>query len=930
MSAIARSLLAGFAMVLVSLPSYAAVLTVGPGGGYSTISGALATLIGAGGEHEIRVAAGVTSGPIAIANGQTIGVVAISGGWNAAFTTRSDDPSLTVLDGGGAGPVVDVNLTGGSLQLTGLDIRNGASSTGGAGVSAQLHNGSGLIIINCRIEDNRGDGSGGVEGGGLNVWVTDNSALNLGDTVVLGNQVHSTGSVAAGGGAKLNFDAMSTGLIHGCRFVANHASTENNQATGGGVYLTTYGSASVQFRDNLVADNTLAAPAGSGAVATGAALWASDSSVLSAMRNVLLGNGGTSETNRFQASVIAGGASQNTLSDSVVAASDNAGTGGIEAYGHGGTVKIINTTVAENAYFGFESQGGSSAVLLANCIVYGNAGGDTNADAQVTQDHDLIGTDPLFVDPSHGDLRVRDGSPAIDAGSDAERAGLDTIDLMGLPRTQEAAVDCGAHEHRTSTTRVAAVTHTIGFNGTPWRSDIAVSNPSSSDAEVAYTYREGGNEQTISDTVPAGASMGWRDFLVDRFAKSPSATETGSLQVYSSNPALLVSSRTYANPAEATPPAGIGTFGQYLDGLGPESFVPYFGRAVLPLLRNDADFYTNIGFLNAGPTCNVVVQLYDGNGAAIGSMLQRSVGAGEWGQINDVFSAAGAGQHGAAYAFVGVESPGDQVWFYASVIDRRTKDPTTIPVVQYTYAPHSYRLPAAAHLSGAGGTPWRTALELVNVSTLDETVTLIFRGAATLTRTVALPANHTMVWNDLLVDLFGLSPAASDSGSVEIQSDQAVVAAARSYADMGAAGTYGQYLPPAMLDRDGITPEAPGTLQHIRADAHFYTNVGLVNLGAKDTQVRVTLRNGNGATIGSPVTTTVPQGRWVQVNDIFTVAGAGTVSFATATIEVLTPGGVVSGYASVIDRDSRDPTTVPLLQPFAIWPGIGDPHEPVG
>jgi len=82
--------------------------------------------------------------------------------------------------------------------------------------------------------------------------------------------------------------------------------------------------------------------------------------------------------------------------------------------------------------------------------------------------------------------------------------------------------------------------------------------------------------------------MGWQDFLVDRFGKSPSTTETGSLQVYSSNPALLVSSRTYANPAEATPPAGIGTFGQYLGGLSPESFVPYFGRAVVPLLRNDA------------------------------------------------------------------------------------------------------------------------------------------------------------------------------------------------------------------------------------------------------------------------------------------------------------------------------------------------------
>ncbi len=390
----------------------------------------------------------------------------------------------------------------GIVILTGLDIRNGASTLGGAGVWAQLHNGSGLIISNCRIEDNRADGSGDVEGGGLSVWVTDSSALNLGDTVVLGNQVHSTDSGAAGGGAELSFESTSTGLIHGCRFVGNHAAAENNQETGGGVFL---------------------------------------------------GNGGTSPTQRVQASVIASGTSQNTFSDSVVAASDSADTGGVESYGYGGTVKIINTTVAENAYFGPQSQGNRSAVLLANCIVYGNAGGDSNGDAHVTQDHNLIGTDPLFVDAMHGDFRVRDGSPAIDAGSDAQRTDLDTIDLMGLPRSQAGSVDCGAHEHRTSTTRVAAVTHTIGFNGTPWRSDIAVSNPSASDASVAYTYRQGGNAQTISGTVPAGATMSWQDFLVDRFGKSPSVTETGSLQVYSSNPALLVSSRPTLSSGSKAP-----------------------------------------------------------------------------------------------------------------------------------------------------------------------------------------------------------------------------------------------------------------------------------------------------------------------------------------------------------------------------------------
>ncbi len=931
-STVTRSVLTCLSIILCSGSSFAGVLTVGPGGTYPSVSAALATLIGAGGDNEIRVAAGVVSGPIALASDQTIGIVTISGGWNADFTTRSDDPSLSVLDGGGTGPVVNVILNSGKLILNGLTIRDGASALsggGGGGVAAQAYTGAGLIIENCRIEENRCESAADVSGAGLRVLVSDSGAFDMGDTVVLDNVAHSTSGGSIGGGARVSLEGSASGRIHGCRFVGNQAVTEASQAIAAGVFVTTYDSASCELRDNLVADNAATGHNGHPATAAGAALWASDSSTIMAQRNVFLRNQIDANAGDLQVSLTTTETSQVTLADSVVASGANH-TGGVDAWNRGGALKIVNTTIAANTSYGLNSVQSAGTVSLDNCIIDGNSDGDTFIDGSVAQDHDLIGTDPLFVDPSHDDFRVRDGSPAIDAGSDADRAGLDTIDLMGLARSQGGAVDCGAHEHRTSTTRVAAVTHALGFNGTPWRSDIAVSNPSTTDVSVAYTYRRGGNTQTISDTVPAGTTMGWQDFLVDRFGKSSTDSETGALQVYSSNPALLVSSRTYANPAEATPPAGSGTFGQYLDGLKPESFVPYFGRAVIPLLRNDANFYTNIGFLNGGPTCNVSVQLYDHYGGAIGSTVQRSVSTGEWGQINDVFSAAGAGQHGAAYALVGVPSPGDEVWFYASVIDRRTKDPTTVPVVLFDYAPHSYRLPAAAHLAGAGGTPWRTTLALVNVSTQDETVTLVFRGAATISRTVSLPANHTKAWNDLLVDLFGLPPTSSDSGSVEIQSDKAVVAAARSYADMGAAGTYGQFLPPEMLDHDGITPQAPGTLQHIRRDAHFYTNVGLLNLGSKNTQVRITLRDTNGTTIGSPVTTTVPQARWLQVNDIFSAAGAGNVPLATATVEVLTPGGVVSGYASVIDRDSHDPTTVPLLQAFAVWPGLGDPHHPVG
>lgn len=53
--------------------------------------------------------------------------------------------------------------------------------------------------------------------------------------------------------------------------------------------------------------------------------------------------------------------------------------------------------------------------------------------------------EPVFVDRAAGDLRPAAGSPTIDAGSTDEHSG--GRDVAGLPRTQGAAADIGAHEH---------------------------------------------------------------------------------------------------------------------------------------------------------------------------------------------------------------------------------------------------------------------------------------------------------------------------------------------------------------------------------------------------------------------------------------------------------------------------------------------------
>jgi hypothetical protein len=57
-----------------------------------------------------------------------------------------------------------------------------------------------------------------------------------------------------------------------------------------------------------------------------------------------------------------------------------------------------------------------------------------------------IAADPRFVDAAHGNYRLADDSPLIDAGTDAPAGGAAESDLDGVARLQGAHLDIGAYE----------------------------------------------------------------------------------------------------------------------------------------------------------------------------------------------------------------------------------------------------------------------------------------------------------------------------------------------------------------------------------------------------------------------------------------------------------------------------------------------------
>jgi glucose/arabinose dehydrogenase len=221
-------------------------------------------------------------------------------------------------------------------------------------------------------------------------------------------------------------------------------------------------------------------------------------------------------------------------------------------------------------------------------------------------------------------------------------------------------------------------------------------------------------------------------------------------------------------------------------------------------------------------------------------------------------------------------------------------------------------VPAVAHLFGSGGTPWRADLVVSNPWGRQAQVELVFRGSGLeLEGSSSIPPGGSTEWRDVLVSLFGLDPAAEAAGVVEVRSELPLAVSARSYATTEG-GSFGQFLPGLGPD-DGVGPGARGVIPKLSRSSERYTNIGFFNPGVDEIRLSLIMRDGGGAPLGEPDVIELAGGEWVQLFDV--LARFGDREGVSAIVELLTPEGRVWAYASIIDRESRDPTTVPVQLP---------------
>ncbi len=381
--------------------------------------------------------------------------------------------------------VVVGSLTTATAVLDGFTItagnaNGGSSSAYGGGM---YNYSSSPSLINCIFSGNSASSGGGM-------YSVSSSAPALTDCTFTGNVASGTGDSNGGGGL---YNSYSSPSLINCTFSGNSAS--NTSSAGGGMYNYYHSSptlANCTFSDNSAGYgggmfNYESSPpsltnctfSGNSAGSFGGGMGNGSYSSPSLTNCTFSGN---------SAGIYGAGMYNNNRSSprltNCTFSGNSAGYGGGMFNTYSSSPSLINCTFSGN-WARYASGGAiynsySASPALTNCIIWGDGSSPirNNSSTPIITYSDIQGgytgtgnidADPLFVrspspgpdtvwgtaDDDYGDLRLRIGSPCIDAGSNAAVPAGITTDLAGNPRFIDvpgvrdpgAIVDIGAYEY---------------------------------------------------------------------------------------------------------------------------------------------------------------------------------------------------------------------------------------------------------------------------------------------------------------------------------------------------------------------------------------------------------------------------------------------------------------------------------------------------
>jgi hypothetical protein len=323
--------------------------------------------------------------------------VIIQGGWNADFSARSNDPSLTVITTGPYGLVTARATAGEYIEATvdGLRLTGSGSNNydigGGAAAEAS---GGGTVVLNlenCLINNNGGSNAHGAGIGLLSHGAGSGVYFAMNNTKVIEN------NITFYNGAGMYIHAYDGGFISGV--ITNNLIANNSAMYGGGMYIQ-----------------------------------ASESGTRGVVALSLINNTITNNT-AWQYSYYGGGPGGGMLINGLLGDV----TIGIE----NSIIWGNNATHADSRDIYLDRETGGSLVINASHSDIGYVYNEPTDTATVNLGSGMINADPLFVNATGQDYRLQTGSPAIDS---ANASVAPETDIMGNSRPLGAGVDMGVYE----------------------------------------------------------------------------------------------------------------------------------------------------------------------------------------------------------------------------------------------------------------------------------------------------------------------------------------------------------------------------------------------------------------------------------------------------------------------------------------------------
>jgi len=462
---------------------------------------------------------------------------------------------------------------------------------------------------------------------------------------------------------------------------------------------------------------------------------------------------------------------------------------------------------------------------------------------------------------------------------------------------------------RSTTVLLPTSAHAAGLDGAIYTSDVSVSNAGGYAVSVALDFlgnnRDGltGPERTFN--LDPGKSATLVDVLSSTFGQTSSF---GAIRLTSNASSVDVVSVT------STPGFG-GTFGQTIPAISFSDLIPAGAARSILYIREDGEFRTNL-ILASGSfvSTNVDAALISQTGETL-AMKSYSVPPNGMTQVNRVVRDMGvSGAITGARLVLSSSTPGALFTGIVSVIDEATNDPTTMiaqPGSVTGSAPFTWLLPTSAHSSGLGGAFYTSSVSVANVDSAPASYTLKFLGnnqdgSGGVERTFNLESGKSVIYFDVLGSVFNLP---SNFGAIRISSDSPFLNIASVISTPGFGGTLSQTVP-AVFSSDLIPTGSSRSILYIREGDGFRSNLIFASAAAVSTTVDVSLVSADGSTLATKSYSVPPNGM-TQINRIVRDMGvSGAITGARLVLSSSTPNTAFTGFASVIDETTNDPTTI--------------------